>query len=95
MRRAAIPIAALLLASCAAAPFVPRADELSARADAELKRRGAESDLLQVIDNVLRHEPGPPPHTPPVVRALLANPLGSADAEALFRQAVPAELYLG
>ena len=60
--------------------------------DAELARRGAEGDLLQLVDNVLRHEPGPPPWTPALVRRLLAQPLAAADAEGLFRAAVPPEL---
>ena len=90
--RAAIAVAALLLASCAAPPLAQRDDELTARVDATLARRGLERDILQLIDNVVRHEPGPPAHAPAVVRALLAQPLGAADADALFRGALPPEL---
>src|SRR4051812_38126759 len=85
--------AALLLASCATPPAAPRNDAmLAARVDAALAERGAGTDLLQLVDNMLRHEPGPPPAAPRLVRALLAQPLAAADAEAIFRHAVPAEL---
>jgi hypothetical protein len=89
--RAAVSLA-VLLASCAAPPIAPRDEELAARVDAELARRGAGSDLLQLIHNVVRHEPGPPPAAPGMVRELFARPLAAADADALFRASVPAEL---
>jgi hypothetical protein len=46
---------------------------------------------LQVIDNVLRHE-GPPPPSPAMVRALLAQPLAAQDAAAIFEGSAPAAL---
>ena len=82
----------MLLASCAAPPLAPRDDELAGRVAAELARRGAARDFLQIIDNVVRHEPGPPTGAPAVVRELFAQPLAAADAAALFRRAVPAAL---
>src|SRR5258706_12212175 len=51
---------------------------------------------LMVIDNVLSHEPGispyTPPYAPPMVRELLAHPRDAQDAETIFRHAVPAPL---
>lgn len=46
---------------------------------------------LNVIDNVLRHEPPPPP-APALVRELLAQPLRAQDAAAIFSRTVPAAL---
>ena len=83
----------MLLASCAAPPLAPREDDLAARVNAELARRGAARDFLQIIDNIVRHEPGPPAAAPAVVRELFAQPLAAADAGALFRRAVPAVLF--
>ena len=82
----------MLLASCAAPLLAPHDDELARRVDAELARRGAARDVLQIIDNVVRHEAGPPAAAPGVVRELFAQPLAAADAGALFRRAVPAAL---
>lgn len=82
----------MLLASCTAPPLAPRDDELAARVDAELARRGSARDFLQIIDNIVRHEPGPPAAAPVVVRELFAQPLAAADAGALFRRAVPVAL---
>ncbi len=82
----------MLLASCAAPPITSRDDELASRVHVELGRRGAASDFLQLIDNVVRHEPGPPPAAPAIVRELFGRPLAAADGDALFRASVPAEL---
>jgi len=46
---------------------------------------------LGVIDNVLSHE-GPPPPSPPIVRALLAQPLAAMDGRAIFERTVPETL---
>ena len=89
-RAAATAVAALLVTSCATAPV--HHDVLAARVDAELAKRGLEGDSLQLIDNLVRHEPGPPPAAPALVRELFAKPLAAADAASLFRRAVPAEL---
>ena len=89
-RAAATAVAALLVTSCATAPV--HDDVLAARVDAELAKRGLEGDSLQLIDNLVRHEPGPPPAAPALVRELFAKPLAAADAASLFRRAVPAEL---
>ena len=80
-RAAATAVAALLVTSCATAPV--HHDVLAAR---------VEGDSLQLIDNLVRHEPGPPPAAPALVRELFAKPLAAADAASLFRRAVPAEL---
>lgn len=89
-RAAATAVAALLVTSCATAPV--HDDVLGARVDAELAKRGLKGDSLQLIDNLVRHEPGPPPAAPALVRELFAKPLAAADAASLFRRAVPAEL---
>ncbi len=90
--RAAIAIAALLVAACATRPAGREGDELEARTRAALAERGLQPDILGLIGNVLGHEPGPPPRTPPLVGTLLSQPLGAADAEALFLRLVPREL---
>jgi hypothetical protein len=92
VRGAAAAIAALLLASCAAPPVALRDDVLAARVDAALAKRGLERDTLQLIHNLVRHEPGPPPAAPEMVRELFADPLAAADAGTLFRRSVPSEL---
>ena len=69
-----------------------RDERLAARVHAELVQRGATNDFLQLIDNVVRHEPGPPLAAPPVIRELFAQPLAAADAGALFRRSVPPAL---
>jgi hypothetical protein len=56
---------------------------------AVLAASGLGGDTLQLIDNVLRHDGPPPRAAPPLVRELLADPLAAADAETLFRRAVP------
>lgn len=90
MTRVAVLLASLLAGACASLP--PEEDLLTARASAALARRGLEADILRLVDNVLRHEPGPPPHAPAAVRALLARPLAAADAAEIFRSAVPPEV---
>ena len=85
-------LAALMAAACATPPAEPRPDELTARAHGELAQRGLGTDILALVHNILGHEPGPPPGTLPLVSALLSQPLAAADADALFRQAVPREL---
>ena len=72
--------AALLLGACASLSPVERA----------LESR-VEPEALQVIDNVLRHSPPPPP-SPALVRELLARPFAAQDAETLFNRSVPAAL---
>ena len=47
---------------------------------------------LLVINNVLSHEGPPPPHSPPMVRELLAQPREAMDAETIFRNALPIAL---
>jgi hypothetical protein len=66
-----------------------RADELTARIEAVLARRGLGPDALAVIDNVLRHEAPPPPFAPSVVRELLGQPFAAVDARGLFDRLVP------
>lgn len=75
-------------------PFGARRDDLDARSREALAERGFGTDILALIDNVLDHEPGPPPRTPRLVGELLSRPLAAADAEALFRRSVPRELAL-
>jgi hypothetical protein len=85
----------VLVAACATLPPVEIAtrDPLRARVGAILERRALGPDALSVIDNLVRHDAGePPPHAPPVVRELLADPLASADAQTLFYRAVPGAL---
>jgi hypothetical protein len=77
------------------APRVEVPDDLAARIDAVLARRGAGTDTLRVIDNILHHDGVvPPPFAPPVVRELLARPLAAGNAAGLFDRAVPAALRL-
>jgi hypothetical protein len=82
-----------LAAGCAALPASDAG--LEGRVTAALERGGLGVDALAIIDNVLRHGAPPPRLTPPVVREVLARPLDSADAAALFGRAVPKELLLG
>lgn len=84
--------ATLLLNACAAPPRAPQNELLAARAEAVLARSGIGTDALRLVDNMLRHEPGPPHAAPPLVRALLGDPVGAADAQALFERAVPRAL---
>jgi len=52
---------------------------------------GAALGPLGVIDNVLSHEGAPPP-SPPLVRALLADPMRAMDAEGIVRGELPESL---
>jgi hypothetical protein len=96
INRAVIPVCAAigLMAGCATAPPQRAADgdALRARVVAALERRGLGVDVLSVIDNLVRHDAPAPPHTPPLVSALLAQPLAAADAAAFFDRSVPAAL---
>ncbi len=80
---------ALLAAVLAAGAGV---DDLAARVDGLLARRGFGADTLSLIDNLLRHEAPPPRAAPPLTRELLARPLAAADAAAIFRRSVPQAL---
>lgn len=83
---AALALLAALLAAGAGA------DDLAARVDGLLARRGFGADTLSLIDNLLRHEAPPPRAAPPLIRELLARPLAAADAAAIFRRSVPQAL---
>jgi hypothetical protein len=85
-------IATLLLAAAGCAALHASDDGLEKRARGALERGGLGADALALIDNVLRHGAPPPRLTPALVREILARPLDSADAAALFRRAVPGEL---
>src|SRR5712692_991021 len=80
---------ALLAALLAAGAGV---DDLAARVDGLLARRGFGADTLSLIDNLLRHEAPAPRAAPPLTRELLARPLAAADAAAIFRRSVPQAL---
>jgi hypothetical protein len=82
--------AVVLLAGCATLAW--REEPLEARVAAVLERRGLGPDALRVVDNLLRHGAPPPPAAPPIVLELLARPLATADAAAIFRSAVPSAL---
>jgi hypothetical protein len=82
---ALVLLAALLAAGAAV-------DDLAARVDGQLARRGFGADTLSLIDNLLRHEAPLPPAAPPLTRELLARPLAAADAAAIFRRSVPQAL---
>lgn len=94
LKAAACAAVGLAIAACAAvAPRLEVPDDLAARVDAVLARRGSGADQLRVIDNILLHDGAiPPPFSPPVVRELLARPLAAASNAALFDRAVPAAL---
>jgi hypothetical protein len=79
-----------LAAGCAGLP--PPGDSLDARVRESLERAGLGADALLVIDNTLAHGPPPPRAAPPAVRHILSQPLGAADAAAIFRRHVPAAL---
>ena len=82
---------ALVLAAflCAAAALDPHT--LRSRVASALER-GPGADALGVAGNLVAHEAPPPRGTPPLLLELLADPLAAADAPAIFRRAVPAEL---
>src|SRR5688500_2292184 len=65
---------------------------LGERLHAALAQRGLGSEALGVIDNLVRHESGPPRAAPALVRELLAQPAAAADAAALFARTVPEAL---
>ena len=67
-------------------------DPLAARVHAVLEQRGIGRDALDLVDNLVRHEPGPPAATPALVRELLARPLAAGDAQSLFARAVPEDV---
>ena len=80
----------VLAAGCASVPLPePRLD---AQVAAVLERRGLGADALLVVDNLVRNGPPAPRAAPALVRELLARPLDALDAEAIFRQAIPASL---
>src|SRR5688572_5742536 len=87
-------IATFLFAAAGCAALHASDEGLERRVTGALERGGLGADALAVIDNVVRHGAPPPRLAPAVVREVLARPLGSADAAALFRRAVPAELTL-
>ena len=84
----------LLVAACVAVPArVEVSNDLAARVEAILARRGLGPDALLVIDNILRNDGvAPPPFSPPFVRELLARPLAAGNAAALFDRTVPVAL---
>jgi len=93
--------AARILAGCAALaasctmlpPREQRADAFAARVTAVLERSGPGRDGLRVIDNILLGDAREaPPLAPPIVRELLARPVGAADADTLFYRTVPGTL---
>jgi len=51
-----------------------------------------DADTLALIDNTLRHEAAPPRSTPALARELLARPLDTRDAAAIFDRAMPRPL---
>jgi hypothetical protein len=87
-------IATFLIAAAGCAALHASDEGLERRVTGALERGGLGADALAVIDNVLRHGAPPPRLAPAVVREVLARPLASADAAALFRRAVGAELTL-
>ncbi|HKU70790.1 MAG TPA: hypothetical protein VJQ51_08125 [Burkholderiales bacterium] len=94
LKAAACAAVGLAIAACAAvAPRLEVPDDLAARVDAVLARRGSDADQLRVIDNILLNDGAvPPPFSPPVVRDLLVRPLAAANGAALTDRAVPAVL---
>lgn len=88
-RTAILP--ALLLALAACAPLQGPERVLEARVAQVLEQRGAGTDALRIIDNVVHHE-APRPAAHALVREALARPAASADAAAFFSRAVPASI---